>query len=346
MTRLPDLRDELVRAARRQDERHRMLGWRPFLVGSVTAVTISGAALAATGTPVPGFSSGPPEGPKPKSAAAARRVSLQNQAYALINRANEQTWVAMPRCRPTAQATGGPGQVLTSSPPDEALEVLAALRRPATAEEAALARGRAVRDLGGATYARSVRAVLSADGERFFVAAVRTGGGIFRPRPGCLDAQHDRLEQLVEASPPRLRSLALQRFSFFRTGQEHNLRVPSRPHTAIAFIGAGGGATDIDQFRTRGAFSAGNRANEPVRVTGLVPDGVRTIEFAYPKIAGRGRDYRPVTYPSAVKRNVRVDENVVSFTVPRSAPDALRARITWRNARGQVLRVIRADRDG
>lgn len=280
MTRLPDLRDELVRAARRQDERHRVLGWRPFLVGSVAAVTISGAALAATGTPVPGFSSGPPEGPKPKNAAAARRVSLQHRAYDLINTANEQTWVARPRCRPTAQAAGGPSRALKSSPPHKALAAIEALRRPATAAETALARGRAVRGLGGATYARSVRAVYSSDGERFLVAVVRTGGGIFRPLPGCLDAQHDRLEQLVAGSPPRLRSFALQRFSFFRAGQERNLRVPVGPHTAVAFLGAGGGAIDIDQFRARGTFSAGNGANEPVRVTGLVPDGVRTIDFA------------------------------------------------------------------
>ncbi len=343
MTRLPDLRDELIRAARRQDARRRRLSWRPLAAGAVVAITVSGAALAATGSRVPVLAGlvrdvdGTPLVPKHR--AAVRRLALEDQVLALINRANEDVFSVQPRCRPPVSGHDA-GRTTHAVPPRAALRLVAAFRRPSTAAERRARTSGILRGLPGVTYIDYVRGVSTADHLRFTVAVSRSTPQLFRPKPGCLEAQNDRLRALVAHRGRRLRIAALRAFGSFRYGQENNLRAPTAPRTTVSLIGAGAGPLPLRAFETRGLFSSGASAGEPVRLTGLVPDGVAQITIAYPRDASRGPEYEPRRYASAYRRTFPVTENMISVAVPRSAGDALTARLTWRDRHGRVLRVV------
>jgi len=139
--------------------------------------------------------------------------------------------------------------------------------------------------------------------------------------------------KVVQSLPDRLRQ-----------GQERNLAASTEPRdelTLVSTSGGGAGGADAEVVRTRGMFSSsggGGRASSTL--AGLVPDGVATVTVEYPRAASRGPDFKPVLYPSRFRRTVTVRDNVVSLRVPRPAPDAVRVRMIWRDARGRVIRVV------
>ncbi|HZO36285.1 MAG TPA: hypothetical protein VFB41_05345, partial [Solirubrobacteraceae bacterium] len=75
-------------------------------------------------------------------------------------------------------------------------------------------------------------------------------------------------------------------------------------------------------------------------VYGLVPDGVATVTLEYGKVVGGGRYLKPTIYPSGATRSGRVTNNLVAIRVPRDPFNALRAKMTWRDAGGKVIRRI------
>ncbi|HEX4345053.1 MAG TPA: hypothetical protein VHZ31_05780 [Solirubrobacteraceae bacterium] len=346
MTRLPTLQDELVRAAHRRERWRRLRSWRAVVAGAAIALTISGVSLAATGSRVPvisGLVGGGADTLVPKSPAAARRVSLGATVLALINRANEDVFAAQPRCRPPMPRPGR-FRVTHARPSGGVLRLVRALRRPPSRADVRTRSDRALRFVGGEVYIDYVRRLAAAGGERFLVVVSHGSRHIFRPRPGCLQAQHDRLVSLLAHRGPRLRSAALTEFSHVRRGQEHNLLAATAPRDTIALIGAGGsGMTDARTLRTHGAFAAGGASGAATTLTGLLPDGVASITLDYPSSATRGRDFKPVRYRTAYRRTVRVHDNVVTAHVPRRPQDAFPPRMIWRDAHGRVIRVVRED---
>jgi hypothetical protein len=345
VTRLPNLKDELVRAAHRRDRWRRLRSWRSVVAGAAIALTISGVSLAATGSRVPvisGLVAGGADTLVPKSPAAARRVSLAETVLALVNRANEDVVAAQPRCRPPSPRPGR-FRVTHARPSGGVLRLVSALRRPPSRADVRARNDRALRFVGGEIYIDYVRRLVAAGGERFLVVVSHGSRYIFRPRPGCLQAQHDRLVTLLAHGSRRLRSAALTEFSHFRRGQEHDLLVASAPRDAIALVGAGGGTTDARTLRTHGAFAAGGASGSPTTLTGLLPDGVASVTLEYPRSAPRGRDFKPVRYPAAYRRTVPVHDNIVTAHVPRRPQDAFPARMIWRDAHDRVIRVVRED---
>lgn len=335
MTRIPGLRDELVRAARRHDARPRWRSWRPFLAVTVLAVGVSGAALAATGT----FSREGIDGPLiAKDPAASRRAALDDQVLGLINRANDDVFAARPRCSNLPRNAAGP-RVTHDAPTREVRSLIAALRRPPRKVDRAVDRRRLAGPDGGTVYIDYVR-VVDVSGELRPIVLRRGTDDIFRPLPGCLDAQHDRLVELLDGRSPSLRSAALKSFASFRRGQEGNRRIPRTVRDTISFDG--GGEADAATFRKRGIFGSSEASGRPTLLTGLVPDGVATVTVEYPQVMSRGRDFKPARYPARFKRTVRVHHNVVALDVPRPAGDAANPRLTWRDAKGDVMRVVAA----
>jgi hypothetical protein len=108
----------------------------------------------------------------------------------------------------------------------------------------------------------------------------------------------------------------------------------------------GGGNRSLTSFRRSGLFTAGgtNDSGTSTRtstLSGLVPDGVATVTFEYPKIVSRGRDYKPTVYTRGLIRTVRVHDNVIVLRVPRDVANAFAARMVWRAANGTVIRIIK-----
>jgi hypothetical protein len=279
--------------------------------------------------------------PQPKDAAARRALALQRAAVELINLAQTHVRATVPGCRPARP----PATTFTHDPPSQdALNTIGLLRRPATAadrlDESKLAHFPA-QDL----YIDYVRAAHTASGRKLYIAVARNTNltSLFEPQPAkCLAAAHTQLVHLLAHQPRKVRSEALKIFGQLRAGRE---RQPTAPYEGVFILSAGpnsgisggGGGGSLANFAQHGAFlSIGKGARS--QLLGLVPDGVASITFEYPKTVSRGPYFKPARYPSAVSRTVAVRDNAVALTVPRPPQDAF-TRMVWRAADGHVLRV-------
>lgn len=83
------------------------------------------------------------------------------------------------------------------------------------------------------------------------------------------------------------------------------------------------------------------RSPDLSQVTGLIPDGVATIEATFSRRASRGPHQAPDLYPEDVTLILPVQDNLVSFTVPRAANDAFPTTMVWRAADGSVVRSVK-----
>lgn len=271
--------------------------------------------------------------PKPKDAAAARRIKAEQQVIDLVNKANRRTQSQDRKCEPRSPFEEQ--QPARQDAPSQAvLDALAPLRRPAGPNDALP--GKESQDLiVGQLYANSVRTVTAADGSRLTILIARLDFAAFQPPARCrLLARHE-LVRLLEGKPRGLRKRALR--------LQHNAgRVPKAqagPRDGIFLftrgssgIGGGGGGGDVGQFLTHGTFNSMGGGGRSSRLNGLVPDGVASITLEFPKRISRGRNYQPKVFPRGFTRTVQVRENVVSLRVPRGAEDAFPARMVWRAA--------------
>ncbi|MDX6728479.1 MAG: hypothetical protein QOK49_3284, partial [Baekduia sp.] len=259
----------------------------------------------------------------PKDAAAAHRIAVEGQALDLINQAWSHVTAVRPSCRPAVQPPTSKQTHDVPAPPT--LDAIAALRRPATPADAWPTRrdGSSFGFGFGETYVDYVRSVTTAAGKSFFVVIARSAQPSYGPSTACLDAQHARLLILVRDQPAEVRSAALREFDQMRRSQTPRGAAPATPQDRVFLFtkGAGGvgvasegGGETIADFRRHGLFLASGKANAS-SLSGLVPDGVATVTFEYPKVISRGRDYRPTVYPSAVRRTVAVRQNALSLHV-------------------------------
>ncbi len=156
---------------------------RPVLLAIVPIALVGGVALAKTVVaPTTTFI-----GPRlePKSPAAARHLALEEQVLVFVNKAVKHVQGTVPACRPS-HAAMRLGTTPTHAAPSRAvLDVLAPLRRPATAADRAMDRPERL-GIGGrqsVTYVDYVRRVTATDGSRYTILVEHGARPIFAPTP-------------------------------------------------------------------------------------------------------------------------------------------------------------------
>lgn len=315
---------------------------RPLPALPLTVLTALAVAVPASAAVRPGQR-------VPRDAAAAAALARQAQAIDLLNKATRQVRDARKACDPEP-GIFAPKPSLSTAPDPALVAILAPLRRPATPDELTLFTsqdGQPRLSPPGALYSNFVRRVTTTNGRVVTIAiAQQTPSVITRPA-NCRTEETTRLHRLLAGQPTQIKATALR---YLRSSHREEARAVKRPTFDGLFsfesdgssVGSGGGGSSAARFARYGNFlSSGSRTG--AEVTGVVPDGVAAVRFDYPRQVGRGRYYKPVAYPKAIRRTVRVQDNVLDFHVARGAEDALPRHMTWLAADGSVLRVVTND---
>lgn len=271
--------------------------------------------------------------------AALRREQI---AVRLINQATQRVQHRHRPCRPSFKRTS---TFTDARPSDALLNAIGVLRRPATDADR-IDPNALVAPFARGIYRNWARVATAVDGRQFYVIVAQDR---LRPRPipqSCVALAHAELERLLVHRGPAVRSVALRIER--QVDREEHPRGGFKPAEAIYLFdrqpdgraGSGGGGVDLGYFLRHGLFGSSGSANRS-SVSGLVPDGVASVDFTFARKLSRGPHRDPKVYPSALALTVRVQDNVVSFAVDRPAPDAFPTRMVWRRADGSVLRVVR-----
>jgi hypothetical protein len=311
---------------------------------ALTAALVGATALVPAAAVAPAVArTRPPPTPvspfhlEPKNKAAARHLRLENQAIDIINAATRHVRGTVPGCALRSPLEGRHGKTHDTPSPDF-MNAIAALRRPATPEELNGGDGPGAL-LPGETYVDYRRTVTAANGRRLTIVLGRGIRNAYVEPQRCLDAEHARILKLLRGKPHPLRSVTLQEYGQLRAGREEANAQSRTPVDGVYLFQAngGGGGVDFAFFEKHGVFGSSGGGEDRATIDGLVPDGVATVKLSYPKVLSRGRYYKPKVFPSAYTVTLRVQENVVSATVPRSAPDALASHMVWLDAAGRVV---------
>jgi hypothetical protein len=235
---------------------------------------------------------------------------------------------------------------LTGDPPTtELLDTLAVLRRPQTDEERLAVN--TIRVLAAEGIHRNhVRVARSAAGRAFLIVPARDVS-FYEPRPRrCVAELRRRFRGLIDDRPRRFRRRARRQLErIIRT----EWTAPSEGEVEgvfmLDFVGAGGagggiGGMSAAFIREQGMFGSSSGTGRTSRVDGLLPDGVATLEATFSRVGARRPDGPPKRYARPVTRAVPVQDNVVSFSVPRAPLDAFPSRQIWRGPDGSVIREI------
>jgi hypothetical protein len=182
-------------------------------------------------------------------------------------------------------------------------------------------------------YVDYVRVARAADGATFILVPMRTRGLPRTPRV-CVARRHARLLKLLEGKPHDLRRLTLSEFA--RSSRQES-GTPARDGL-LEFDrgGGGGGGAGAAMLRRSGEFTTSSSNSGPAEVTGVIPDGVVSITAIYDRVVSQGPYNKPKIYASRVVREVRVQDNVVDFTVPRSAEEGFPSRMIWHLSNGST----------
>jgi hypothetical protein len=281
-------------------------------------------------------------------AAAEQR---ERRAVDLINAATREM-----RQDPACQQRWERTTTFSDAAPSAALqETLSLLRRPAIPQDQIAPPpfpGLGLERIGAqGVYRQWIRMGRAADGSEHYLVIARDRG---RPAPlsrACLRRRHDALLRLLAGEDRRVRRLALRTEARVNRDEHPAGGFPRREAIFLfdrapdGSLGGGGGGVDLAWFKRHGLFGSAQRGSDDLsRVTGLVPDGVVTIEATFARRASRGPHRAPDLYPSDVELTVPVQDNLVAFTVPREAHDALPAKMVWRAADGSVVRTVRERR--
>lgn len=277
--------------------------------------------LLCTGIAAGAASAGQPQNSRDERAIAR----LMNDAIGAVERRRE--------CRPPRPPLGRRPSFTDDPPSGELLLTLGVLRRPQTEEEReALDSIRFLSAEG--VYRGHVRIARAASGAAFLIVPARDVS-FYEPRPArCVKRLRRRFGQLIETRPRPFRRRARRTLeSIIRT----EWTAPSEGEVEGVFmldyeaneVSGGAGGVSAGFIRREGLYGSRGRTARS-RVSALLPDGVATLEATFAPARGAKR----------VTRTVSVQDNVVSFRVPRAPQDAFPARQVWRSTDGSVIREI------
>jgi hypothetical protein len=246
-------------------------------------------------------------------------------------------------CRPARPPLGARPSFTDEAPTDLLLATLGVLRRPQSPEERETLDS--IRFLAAEGVHRDyVRIARSASGKAFLIVTARDVS-FYEPRPPrCVSRLRRRFGKLIAERPRPFRRRARHALGrIIRT----EWTAPSEGEVEGVFmfdytpgqVAGGAGGVSAELIRDQGLFESRGRTNHS-RVSGLLPDGVVTVEATFPRLAAGGPGRPPRRYDEAVTRTVAVQDNVVSFLVPRSPQDAYPSDQIWRNEAGEVIAEI------
>ncbi len=247
--------------------------------------------------------------------------SIQKQAVALYNKADRQASHTR-ACRTQAE----PPTYTHAAPSQDLLSTLGILRRPATPPDV-LPAGFTF-PFGTGIYIDYVRVAQDAIGRQLVIAAAQDAFPFTPESRACLHAIHVRLVRLIKGRPHPVRTQAI---AFFRDVVRANRQLAHRKPRETVFMfdsHADGGGLGVADLQAKGLWLTSGKKGSSV-VAALIPDGVATVESFYP---GHG------TAP--IDRIDPVQNNVVSFGVPRDPAAAYPSRFIWRAADGSVVKTF------
>lgn len=273
------------------------------------------------------------------------RAALHRQrtVIRLINEATRHVRHDHRDCRPSFRVNARP-TFTDARPSDALLNTLEVLRRPATDADR-VDENSLFFPFARNIYENWIRAATAVDGHQFFVVAAQDRMRLPALPQRCVALENEELDRLLTDRAPAVQRLA-HRMKTRLDRQEHP-RGGFKPIEAIflfdrttdGHIGGGGGGIDVRTFTRHGLFgSSGTRGRSTV--SGLLPDGVASVDFTFSRSVSRGRHRDAKVYPKAISLTVRVQDNVVAFDVDRPAYDAFPTQMVWHRADGSVLRRI------
>jgi hypothetical protein len=274
-------------------------------------------------------------------ASGQSRAAVEKRAIRIYNSAAGRV-AAIKHCqRRPPQST-----VTHDRPSDELLATFGVLRRPATSDDAVKA-GQLQFLPAQDVYIDYVRTAHAASGRSYMIVAARNALS-FEPQPAdCIHRLHVLLRRALRGESRRVKRRALH---FYNRTARNNKRLARRlPREGIFVFGrsasgdllGGGGGAPTSYIREHGSFTSSGASNARAALDGLIPDGVATISSTFARVHSRGPGRRPRVYPRVITRSDPVQDNIVSFTVARSAEDAFPSKMIWRDADGRVVRVVR-----
>jgi hypothetical protein len=279
-------------------------------------------------------------------AAAARR---EQRAIDLINSATREMR-RDPACRQRIDFT----TTFTDAVPSAAMRAsLSLLRRPAIPEDLITQdSGPGLEFLGAhGVYRNWIRMGRAADGSEHYLIVAQDRRFAQPVSRACLRTRHAALVRMTAGEDRRVRTIALRTEA--RINREEQSAGGFPRHEVIYLfgrapdgsVGGGGGGVELAWFLRHGLFGTASRGSgDTAEVTGLIPDGVATIEATFAQRASRGPHRAPDLYPSELTLTLPVQDNLVAFTVPREARDAFPSKMVWRAADGSIVRTVRERR--
>jgi hypothetical protein len=278
------------------------------------------------------------------AALAAGRQS-EKREHPLLRALNEaiDTVEREPACGAPLPPVGRRPSLTDDPPSKEMLATLGVLRRPQVLEEREAVDS--IRFLAAEGVHRNyIRIARSASGAAFLVVPARDVS-FYEPRPRrCVRKLRRRFADLVaeRRRPFRRRARrALERiirseWTAPSPGEVEGVFMLDYVNGAAA---GGSGGASAKLIRRQGMFSSRGSSGHS-RVSALLPDGVATLEATFPRLYAREKGRPLKRYASVVTSTVAVQDNVVSFRVPRQPRDAFPAGQIWRDADGTVITQI------
>lgn len=268
----------------------------------------------------------------------------ERRITALLNRASRAV-ARDKRCR-VQRAFEREMTFTDAAPSAELLATFAILRRPQTEEER-IPDDRLTQLPVENVYRSAYRIATSANGRRYLILAAQNTN-MFKPRPReCAEALRRDFERELEGRSPEFKRHARKALRQIIRDEWSGRPDSGQSHEGLFMFdftngggGGGGGGGDVESVRKNGMLGTQGSGSVSI-LSALLPDPVATVELTFPRTVSRDPYRPPKRYPRAVTLTAQVKDNVISLQVPRPAPDAFPARMVWKGADGQTIRVVR-----
>ncbi|MFA9272459.1 MAG: hypothetical protein ACEQSX_17225, partial [Baekduiaceae bacterium] len=258
---------------------------------------------------------------------------------------DRRLWKRRPSCRPkTPVARGG---LIAGTPQPATLEAIAPLRRPAVAGDTLSAPAPGSLAFGE-IYADFTRTVTTTLGQQVRILPGRLMSPVAVPSESCRDAEAEEARRLASRRPAAVRKAVERILRDVRADDAAAPRPTETPAEGV-FLGVAGqagallqlvGQADMADFAERGLTGVSGNATDSV-ILGLVPDGVASVEFVFPRVVEWGRLYKPTVFARTIRLTASVKDNVVALRSPRPPMESMLATtMIWRSAAGDVVNTV------